>query len=209
MRYLIYVLALMPLATYATPVVYNMTLEIDTVHTSASSPVYQSGNRYHGHFAVDDAVLAQDGLNRIGSLTAFVMTIEDYVWDINDPTSEFDGFRGPDSCFSGSPPLAACLGANAPGFDVANGEIVNLRGGVHGRQDTPFIDMSFGSPRATWTSLGSHRPNASYGRFSGFLTVSRAAAPVPEPSSLLAGLCLALLMAIKHRVRARRAPVLV
>jgi hypothetical protein len=74
-------------------------------------------------------------LNKPGVVFGFFTKIESMIWSSNFPypVSDFSGFRGPDG-----------LGSASPGFDVVAGQIVNLRGGVFGTSDFPFIDFSTG-----------------------------------------------------------------
>ena len=103
------------------------------------------GKAYSGSFIVDDALLSQTGTNLPGVLTSFRLQIESLVFDMSRPALEFDddavdrgsfflGFRGP--CATGN-----CIGAPSPGFDVANGTIIGLRGGVFGPGDSAFVDF--------------------------------------------------------------------
>jgi hypothetical protein len=89
---------------------------------------------YHGSFSVDDEVLATDGLNKPGTVGYFLITMEDNTWAFNAPgDNSFVGFRGPGP---------SSLFAPSPGFDVLNGQVVNLRGGVFGLGDRPFVDFT-------------------------------------------------------------------
>jgi hypothetical protein len=74
-------------------------------------------------------------LNKPGVVFGFFTKIESMIWSSNFPypVSDFSGFRGPDG-----------LGSASPGSDVVAGQIVNLRGGVFGTSDFPFIDFSTG-----------------------------------------------------------------
>jgi hypothetical protein len=154
-----------PLAN-ALPISYNFDFTVNFIN-SASDPDVQLGNVYSGFFVVDDALLATDGLNQNGVLSDFFLQIEDTIWSLTQP-SEFRGFRGPNGLFDTS-----------PGFDVAGGEIVNLRGGVFGASDTPFVDFSFaGVPGSFFTRNPS-------GEFGGGMGVAPGPVPVMEPNTLL------------------------
>ena len=170
----------------ATPIHYNIILEVNAVREFdpgiPSDPIYQVGNKYLGFFSVDDAVLQEDGLNQGGELFQFVLAIEDYLWSMNFP-SDFSGFRGPPDG----------LGAPSPGFDVVGGEIVNLRGGVFGSADVPFVDfapLSFGFGDNTFSAILTAGLGRSRGSIQGSLNVTR----IPEPGTL--GLLSALLIGL-------------
>jgi hypothetical protein len=99
-----------------------------------------AGNIYFGSFGIDSDVLAIDGLNKSYELLFLSIKMEDNIWSYNAPSdNSFEGFRGPkpgETC-------SACLGAPSPGIDVVGGAITNLRGGVYGESDVPFVDFSF------------------------------------------------------------------
>jgi hypothetical protein len=105
------------------------------------------GQAYVGSFTLQDgSVLATDGKNLPAVLTAFRLQLGDQVWDAFHPGlpgNVFTGFRGPvpgnPECPGGTPIF--CLGAPSPGFDVTNGEITGLFGGVFGLGDVPFVDF--------------------------------------------------------------------
>ena len=67
------------------------------VPTGGSEPVGAIGNHYFGIFAVDDEILATDGLNKPGVVFGFLSKIESVIWSSNfvHPISDFSGFRGP------------------------------------------------------------------------------------------------------------------
>ena len=122
----------------------------------ATSVVDATGRTYFGFFSVDSDVLLSDGVGKPGVLDSFYIQMESNIWGYNSPLdNSFAGFRGP---IPGDPfclRTAACLGAPSPGFDVFNGEITNLRGGVYGDADVPFVDFSVGSQPNTFAALGS------------------------------------------------------
>lgn len=174
------------LSSHAVPVPHRIVLEIEALRQCEScynDPIYQVGNKYFGFLLVDDGILEEDGLNKKGELTQFWLRIEDYYWSMNlpDPLSDFEGFRGPDG-----------LGSSSPGFDVVNGNIVNLRGGVYGQLDTPAVDFSNSGANtfSTWLAVGLDSNGKffdslgfrrrSYGHFLGSLKVYR----IPEPTIL-------------------------
>jgi hypothetical protein len=171
-------------AVHATPVAYQIDFTVDSLNgTVPADPDVMIGNKYFGSFVVDSGLLASDGLNQTGIVSDFFVQFEDVIWNFNAPfpLSEFQGFRGPDGLFSAS-----------PGFDVLNGDVVNLRGGIFGAADFPFIDFSFDpdepfgpQPGCTGAYCG-NKPNAfstsnPAGSFSGSMKIAR----VPEPGMLM------------------------
>lgn len=186
-------LVLSPAPTLAAPVSYEIDFEVQYFGTGAIDPRVVIGDIYSGSFTVDDSILLSDGLNKAGLVSAFSITMEDVSWTMGlaPPGSLFSGFRGP-----------LGLGASSPGFDVLGGTITNLRGGVFGESDIPYVDFSedprlphpAGYPSCSdGTSYCGNSPNAFFtvnplGAFGGSMTI---AAPVPEPETyamLLLGL---------------------
>lgn len=123
-------LALACTISSAAPVAYGLTFHVQETRVNGGSPS-PADTVYSGTFVVDDSILGSDGINKTGSVSAFRIDFGSFVWDMNDATSQFAGFRGPDG-----------LGASSPGFDVVGGQITNLRGGVFGGADFPFVDFS-------------------------------------------------------------------
>jgi hypothetical protein len=140
--------AVVPATTYATPVNYQIEFTVDAVSGALDpgncSPGYPSGaggfdcsvaigDTYFGEFSIDDALLTEDGENLGAVVYDFFIEFASVVWDylMEDPDSVFEGFRGPGG-----------LGVDSPGFDVVNGEVVNLRGGVYGPGDAAYVDFS-------------------------------------------------------------------
>lgn len=174
---------------HAIPVLYEIELKttsgevkhFDPV-TRATTSVSAAGNVYNGFFAVDDEVLASDGLNKMGVLYFFILQIESHIWAYGVPGNNvLEGFRGPTA-------TAAMDGsAMAPGFDVMNGEVVSLRGGVYGPGDASFIDFQpiFQAPHTFWAfglGVGSGPDSWSWiSGGSGSMRISR----IPEPSTVL------------------------
>jgi hypothetical protein len=171
-----------------------------TVEYAFSGPGYASldprvaiGNIYTGSFSVDSAILAQDAINVAGDVGAFSISMEDVSWVMGNPFSSFAGFRGPGG-----------QGAASPGFDVVGGQITNLRGGVFGGADFPFVDFSTDARLPFTNTAGcsgrfcGNRANAfstsnPLGAFGGSMAVHAVAAPVPEPEAfamLFAGFAL-------------------
>jgi hypothetical protein len=157
---------------HAAPISYDIIFEVEYYNQQGTpvDPRVELGDIYKGSFTVDDAILSQDGLNKAGIVSAFNITMEDVSWTmgLGYPYSVFSGFRGPGG-----------LGADSPGFDVFGGSITNLRGGVFGSSDIPFVDFSYdfraGAPPfpdcATGAPYCGNAPNM-------FWTVS-----VPEPET--------------------------
>ena len=82
-----------------------------------------------------------------------------------------------------------CQGALSPGFDVINGDITNLRGGVYGAADVPFVDFSNvgGANHFNALGLAVGAPGTSFSRvgdgrtlFAGTMEIFR----IPEPGTL-------------------------
>jgi hypothetical protein len=124
----------------AVPVRYDMSFTVQTgvicevipkLPEGASQDCSTSavGNVYYGYFEVDDAVLATDGTYKSADVLDFYIKIEDNVWDYN-PGTPLPKFRGPGG-----------LGSDSPGFDVVDGEIVSLTGGIFKGGD---IHVNFG-----------------------------------------------------------------
>lgn len=204
----------------AAPVVYEIEYRVAYLMTAENSPPIdprvQVGESYFGSFTVDDSILATDGINKVGSVSSFTIVFEDVVWSMTEPSplSEFVGFRGPNG-----------FGA-APGFDVVNGQLANLRGGVYGGADIPFVDFSTDQsgnypidPNCSGAYCG-NSPNSFYsysrlGAFGGsmYLKLDGVLLPgtnsyVPEPgTSSLTFLALAVAATVARR-RQLRNPLL-
>ena len=136
-----------PVSAFAIPITYQIkftatTGSITTQFGDGSTYVEDAaGKVYLGLFAVDDEILKTDGINKAGQVEFFYIQMEDNIWAYNLAiNNSFMGFRGPDPS---EPSCTTCLGATSPGFDVINGAITALRGGMYGEADTPFVDFSF------------------------------------------------------------------
>jgi hypothetical protein len=118
----------------AAPISYGIKYEVQYFGQGSGllpiDPRVQLGDVYYGSITFDDAILLAAGINLSGSVSAFTTSFEDVTWTLGQP-SAFVGFRGPNG-----------LGSASPGLDVLNNELVNLRGGVFGSNDIPFIDFS-------------------------------------------------------------------
>jgi hypothetical protein len=120
----------------AAPISYGIKYEVQYFGQGSQIPIdarVQLGDVYYGSISFDDAILGAAGINLPGSISAFTTSFEDVTWTLGQPypLSQFAGFRGPNG-----------LGSASPGLDVLNGELVNLRGGIFGTGDVPFIDFS-------------------------------------------------------------------
>lgn len=114
-------------------------------HWECSPGPDAAGNIYYGGFGIDDSILENNGFNKQGLLYYFWITMEDNTWGYNYPTdNSFAGFRGP-AGFDVS-----------PGFDVVGGTIVDIRGGVFGTGDIPFVDFSGGSGEVVPGCVGAY-----------------------------------------------------
>ena len=144
------------------------------------------GDVFIGHFAVDEALLAREGSNLTGSIFYFSLGIGGVMWDQNRPfcdfsrpgspcggpgASDFSAFRGP---MPGSD-FPEHLGAPAPGFDVHDGLLKGLRGGVTGSGDVPWLDFPFAGGFSAYDS------NLF---LQGRQIVSRSATPISEPPAI-------------------------
>ncbi len=190
--------------TYAVPIAYALEFNVEYFVCGALCTIdqrVQVGDRYVGAFVVDSSILASDGLNKPGDVSAFSIRMEDAIWSSSSPfpASLFSGFRGPGG-----------LGSTSPGFDVVAGEIANLRGGVYGAGDFPFVDFSVDarvplpSPGECTGAYCGNSPNSFFTRnpltggsgFGGSMLVSRVSEP---PTLLLLGLALAGLAFVRRR----------
>lgn len=152
----------------AADVSYEIDFEVQYLGSSTLDPRVAVGNHYHGSFTLDDTILLADGTNKPGSLSAFEITMEDVSWNMlrGYPESQFSGFRGPSG-----------LNSPSPGFDVLGGRIVDLRGGVYGSADYPFVDFSVSAAQTFWTI----NP---LGAFGGSMQLRNIASAVPEAEAL-------------------------
>jgi hypothetical protein len=199
--------ALIPSACFATPVDYLLQFTVDTIGGSTDPGNCSAGelngaggfncsiavgDTYFGSLRIDDTLLAADGQNLRALVLHLVIDIAGIAWDslIPYPDSAFYGFRGPDG-----------LGSDSPGFDVAGGELVDLRGGVYGLSDAPYVDFSPLGPDG-----GLHRFGAGDGRTwaYGDMLIARVpeAPAVPLPGALwLLGSAWAVLTLRTRRLR--------
>jgi|SRR5688500_2096914 len=204
------VLLCMSATTHATPVQFEIDYEVTYIE-SLRDPRVVVGDVYKGSFTVDSSLLMVDGINLTSRIWDFTTTFEDITWAQGqpDPASLFSGFRGPGG-----------LGDVAPGVDVASGQVVNLRGGVYGSSDYPFIDYSLDArepyfpndPTCTSGAYCGNRPNFFWsnnplGAFGGTMTVVASRVPEPETYALVAmGLGIVGFMSRRSRKVKGRAP---
>jgi hypothetical protein len=141
-----------------------------------------------GSFDVDPSVLQLDGADLGSTVTHFHLTIGDYTWDQDLGLPNFAGFRWPlpGTGFS----------STTFGFDVSNGVIVGLEGGVYSTADWPTVDFhgtTFEAADINW---------ASGGAFGGNFELVQ----LPEPSTwLLLASGLVGILIMKRRVTQTKA----
>jgi hypothetical protein len=181
-------LALTP-GVNATPVLYQIDFDVESVTPLNSLPGPAVGDTYEGFFSIDSSGLAADGINRAIPLLFLAITIREYSWCFNllCANNVLVGFRGPGGF------------GTQPGFDVVGGEVVNLRGGVFGESDPPLIDFStdphgpLTDPDCSGLYCG-NAPNrfsaflsstSTPGRWAGNLDGAMRVVRVPEPTTLL------------------------
>ena len=210
-----------PLTASAVPVTYQIKFTVlsgsvvtQTFPTSGppTSQVEDAvGRVYFGSFAVDDAILLTDGIGKSGDLDFFSVQMEDNIWGYNvAANNSFAGFRGP---IPGGPCIGTfCQGAPSPGFDVVNGTITNLRGGIFGAVDVPFVDFSNVGGANHFNALGLtiFAPGTSFSRvgdgqelFGGTMEINR----IPEPGarSLFAFGLIALTFTMRRAGKSKKA----
>lgn len=203
MKYVLAVcLCLFQLAASAAPINLQVKLVVDTVllngqppETFTAPPVI--GSTYFANIMIDDSILGSDGGNKPGKVLGFHAQVGDSIWDPSLPQSfltDFGGFRGP--CYG---PMVCTdeelamwgLGSEYLGFDVVDGAVTHVYGGVFGESDDPFIDfLSTGRWGSNawfqWQGVGEPEPSYWMVGVQGNLSVAQ----VPEPASgllLMAG----------------------
>jgi hypothetical protein len=198
-----------PISAIAIPITYQIKFTVlSGVVTTRTYPEPSSeedptetqedatGNVYFGLFAVDDEILKTDGINKPGQVEFFYIQMEHNIWGYNlAVNNSFEGFRGPGCGFCES----------SPGFDVIDGRLTNLRGGVYGEGDEPFVDFTWSEPN-TFNARGAtfHRPGANIfvGGYNVSIQGTMEIFRVPEPGALpLFGAALLVLTLGIRRVR--------
>jgi len=206
------VLACTPFVASAVPITYQ--LQFTVTSGSVESAIVQPdgsvvfnqtsavGNTYFGSFGLDSSFLSTDGMNRSATLDFFSIQMEDNIWGFNSTNNSLVGFRGPTLS---NPGCTACVGALSPGFDILNGDIVALHGGVYGMFDVPFVDFLAGD---TFEALGGRLSVASSSQYVGTrqnqtVLGSMRIVRIPEPGSALVlfGLGAFGLALVERRVR--------
>lgn len=155
----------------STRTTYDLILTIDQAENSPfcsnTTPVgirgfgcLEIGQSFHGSFSVDSDMLAADGTVYGAPIYSFSLPFGDLIYSTGPSNTALSGFRGPG------------LGSSSPGFVVASGAVVDLKGDVHGSSDAPFVDF-WGN--GTFSAVDRVNTIAK-----GSLVV---AAPVPEPET--------------------------
>ena len=175
-HYLALALAALPLSAgrlHASPVTYQIDFVVGSAENTYGGPfdaghidgfTYQPaiGDVFHAFVTLDDAALAVDG-DHIGvPLDAFRLEIAGLVWDPNDPSSVFWGFRGPNTS------------ALSPILVSSGGVLTGLKGGVYGGGDVPFVDFF---------DNGSYNAYDGDNAISGGMQPGGPASSVPEPGT--------------------------
>jgi hypothetical protein len=179
-------------AAHAKPILYSMTLQGSGQIVSDTYATDQSGTHlvktttenvvggtYHGLFAIDSSILAADGTQEQGPpLIFFTLQIADDRWSYDLPNNNaFAGFRGPGD-FS-----------YEPGFNIVNGHLIGMCGGVFGGGDVPFVDFAQcdnGSYANIFSAVGDDVivPNGTFS-FPDLIQGTFEIQEVPEPGTLL------------------------
>lgn len=181
------------------PIRYVATFTVDSgFNTSAlldlQTPPFP-GAQYYAYITVDDSFLSSGtGIVPVRPLS-FIAQVGDTIWDMNDRSSEFVGFRGecPDR-----PDIWGCFSPNL-GFGMENGQPTQLYGGVYGISDLPFIDFR-GERFNSWSYFSclpehcvpNRRGVALYG------TISITALPEPATLALLLACIGAIAVTRRH-----------
>lgn len=177
----------------ATPINFDFTLTVTRASIDLNycdvwggfACATSAGDTFVGHGTVANSVLMGDGIKDGVPTTNFFIKIGRVAWDQTggDPDNFFFGFRDSNGQ----------LGATSPGYVVSGGALVDLRGGVIGGADIPFIDFTTFSPHRfiAFDSIGSSEINGSLRM-----------GTVPEPSTLLLTLLGTLSLCAVARARA-------
>lgn len=176
---------------HATPVSYDVDFLVDTCF-STSAPAFAPGgleafafepargDHFHALLSLDDAALLSDGEHVAVGLDGFRLEIAGLVWDRDDASSSFRGFRGPG------------LGSVSPVLISAGGALTGLKGGVYGGADYPFVDFLDGG---NWAAVDLH-----FNVIRGGMSVAGPVASVPDvPTGWAFALGLAAMAALRRR----------
>lgn len=177
------------------PIPYSFTLSVQSAHgvtppsCLGSSLQYfpcstAPGDSFRGSFWIDDAFLKNAGAAISAPVTGFMLRIGSIVWDQDHP-SDFRGLRDG---------LTYPSGGNALSFDISNGVISGISGGVWGQSDPPYLDFVKGGTFAALDPAGM--------ALEGLVIVAPAA--VAEPTTAALMLSAAGFLAMRRR-RATRA----
>lgn len=175
----------------AAPITYNVTLTVTSPpgYSEDGPPLANPptiGSVYKIRLTVDDSVLLTDGISMPGLVLGFRAKIDQTIWDMNQD-SDFAGFRGPcygrDSCTDEEWDMWG-MPSDYLGFDVVDGKVVGLRGGVFGDLDFPFIDFD-GNTFASLSGFAAGEDELVEVALNGTLAIELAPSAVPEPGTLL------------------------
>lgn len=168
-------------AAQAAAVTYSITLTIDSVQqfspcNSAADGHYSFGclsvgDSFTGAFSVDSSILGTDGINTSASIFDFFLPFGAALYATGPENLTLAGFRN-GSGF-----------AEAPGFLIEGGQVVDWVGGVYGGADVPFIDMHL--PGSSWTPRNTFAAYDGTTAARGSLTIA-AAVPEPETYAMMA-----------------------
>lgn len=182
--YIIFRSVLAVAATIATvpaisaPIPYGFTLSVQSAHdltlSSCAAPSIQyfpcstaPGDSFRGSFWIDDAFLKNAGTAISAPVTGFMLRIGSIVWDQDHP-SDFRGLRDG---------LTYQSGGNALSFDISNGVITGISGGVWGQSDPPYLDFVKGGTFAALDPAGR--------ALEGLVVVAPAAVAEPTTAALM------------------------
>jgi hypothetical protein len=166
--------------TMASPVLYSIEFTVDTAANYTygnwrAPSVYDNGGvfserpeRGDNYFALigfDDSLLENDGNLYQVDLNYFRLEIAGIVWDPNDPTSQFWGFRG------------LGLGSKSPVLQIQDHELNRIFGDVYGRGDYPFADF--------WPDNSFSSVDIGYNVIKGQIQTAVRIPSVPEPNEFV------------------------
>ncbi len=124
---------------YGTIARYAIDLRVDSVEEfrpcDDSAPSVLSfgcvavGDVFHGSFGVDTSILSTDGIVTTAQIFDFKLPLGNAFYSTGADNLTLLGFRN------------GAEFADAPGFVIKGGEVVDFYGGVFGGLDYPFIDM--------------------------------------------------------------------